>query len=127
MTVYVLDASALIAVIKGERGAGLVESRIPGAFMSSVNASETIMRSVEFGYEEKLVTRLISALKTDLVPFDADLAVAAARLRRATRHRVLSFADRACLATAIRLGATAVTADRAWADLDLPCPVELIR
>jgi PIN domain nuclease of toxin-antitoxin system len=35
--------------------------------------------------------------------------------------------DRACLALAIRKGATALTADRKWADLDVGCKIELIR
>ena len=62
-----------------------------------------------------------------MVPFDDDLAVRAALLRPTTKRAGLSFADRACIATAIRLNATVVTADRAWAELDLPCPIELIR
>jgi PIN domain nuclease of toxin-antitoxin system len=35
------------------------------------------------------------------------------------RRRVLSLADRCCLATAIRLDLPAVTDDRAWMALDL--------
>ena len=59
--------------------------------------------------------------------FSGDDAVLAGRLAKAASKGILSLGDRACLATAIRLGATAVTADRAWATLDLSCPVELIR
>jgi PIN domain nuclease of toxin-antitoxin system len=39
----------------------------------------------------------------------------------------LSLGDRACIATAIKIGGTAVTADRVWSTLDLGCKVELIR
>ena len=127
MTAYVLDASALMAVLRREPGADFVRSRMAGATMSTVNASEAIMRSVENGLSEELVTMLIAAERVGLAPFDAEHARAAARLRPATSHAGLSFADRACLATAIRLGATAVTADRIWASLDLPCAIELIR
>lgn len=127
MTAYVLDASVLIAVVRRELGADFARTRMGGAIMSAVNASEAVMRSVEKGFSEELVTMLIAAERMELVPFDAEHALAAARLRSATRHFGLSFADRACLATAMRLGATAVTADRTWAKLDLPCPVELIR
>jgi len=35
-------------------------------------------------------------------------------------------ADRACIATAIKLGGTAVPADRVWTELDLGCEIELI-
>ena len=40
-----------------------------------------------------------------------------AQLRAATRELGLSLGDRACLALARGLQATAVTADRAWAEL----------
>ena len=39
----------------------------------------------------------------------------------------LAMADRACLATAAVRGCTALTADRAWATLDLGVDVEVIR
>lgn len=69
----------------------------------------------------------VSALRLDVVPFDAETALLAGRLRAVTRHLGLSLGDRACLALAIRENATALTADRNWTDLDLPCKVELIR
>lgn len=127
MSGYILDASGLMAVVRNEPGASFVERRMPGAFMSAVNACEAIMRSVEKGLSEHLVTMLISVHQIELVPFDADLALAAARLRPATKHLGLSFADRACIATALDRKATIVTADRIWATLELSCPVELIR
>ena len=98
-----------------------------GALMSTVNVSEALMRSVEKGVPEDLVMLLISNQQVELVPFDAELAVSTARLRPATKQLGLSFADRACIATAIRRKATVVTADRVWATLDLACPVEFIR
>jgi len=127
MTVYALDASALMAVIRREPGAAFVEARMDGALMCAVNASEAIMRCVEKGFSEDLVMLLIANRQVELIPFDTPLAVEAARLRPATVHLGLSFADRACIATAISRNATIVTADRIWAKLDLPCPVDLIR
>jgi PIN domain nuclease of toxin-antitoxin system len=50
-----------------------------------------------------------------------------ARLRALTRAYGLSFGDRACLALARRLGLPALTAERAWAELDLGIPVEVLR
>ena len=127
MTRYVLDASAVLAVIRDEPGAEIVLNRMSGALMSTVNVSETIMRSAEKGFPLDLVRSLFISAQVELIDFDMDLAFVAAELRPATKPRGLSFADRACLALAIREGATAVTADRAWSTLDLPCPVELIR
>lgn len=127
MTRFVLDASALLAVLRDERGAAFVADRMAGMLMSTVNASEAIMRSVEKGFPLETVRSLIIYLQIDLAPFDWAMALEAAGLRPDTRRLGLSFADRACLALAIRENATALTADRAWADLDLGCKIELIR
>jgi PIN domain nuclease of toxin-antitoxin system len=54
-------------------------------------------------------------LDIEVRDFDTEAAYAAGELRRITQGGALSLGDRACLALAMRLGATAVTADRAWA------------
>lgn len=127
MTAYVFDASALLAIVRDEIGADIAITRIAGATMSAVNASEALMRGVEKGAPLELMREFLFAQDVKLVPFDSELAVEAALLRSGTKHLGLSFADRACIATAIRLGATIVTADRAWSTLNLPCKIELIR
>lgn len=127
MTGYVIDASALLAIIRSEIGADRASARMRGASMSTVNASEALMRGAEKGTPLDLMRAFLASQDVHFVDFDADLAVAAALLRPSTKRAGLSFADRACIATATRLNATVVTADRVWADLDLPCPVELIR
>lgn len=95
--------------------------------MSAVNASEAFMRGAEKGVALGPMRDLLAAHKVQIIPLDETLAVEAAVLRPSTKHLGLSFADRVCLATAIHLGFTAVTADKIWADLDLPCKIELIR
>ncbi len=127
MVGYVIDASAFLAIVRGEPGADLATSRLPGASMSVVNASEALMRGMEKGLPLDLMRALLSSQQVRLLVFDEALAVATALLRPASKHAGLSFADRACIATAVALKATVVTADRVWADLDLPCTVELIR
>jgi ribonuclease VapC len=127
LTAFVLDASAFLAIIRGEPGADIASARLPGCIMSAVNMSEAMMRGLEKGSPLDLMRELLAAQQVSVVPFDDELAIAAALLRPATRHLGLSFADRACIATAVGHNATVVTADRAWATLDLPCPVELIR
>ena len=54
-------------------------------------------------------------------------AYIAASLRPATRAKGLSLGDRACLALAIERGVPALTADRAWMELDVGVDVRLIR
>ncbi|MDQ6436944.1 type II toxin-antitoxin system VapC family toxin [Mesorhizobium sp. LHD-90] len=127
MTAYVFDASALLAILRDEPGAEMAIARLPGALVPAVNWSETLMRGAEKGLPIDDMRSFLAAQQIELVPFDGDLAVATASLRPATKHAGLSFADRACIATAVERKATVVTADRIWATLDLPCRVELIR
>ena len=127
MTSYVIDASAFLAVVRDEMGASVAAARLPEAAMSTVNASEALMRGVEKGFSFDLLHEFLGSQQVRLIAFDEELAITAALLRPATRRAGLSFADRACIATALRLDATVVTADRVWAEFDLPCKVELIR
>jgi ribonuclease VapC len=60
-------------------------------------------------------------------PFTEADAVTAASLWSRTRAAGLSLGDRCCLALGSRLDLTTVTADPAWADLDLDVPVQIIR
>jgi PIN domain nuclease of toxin-antitoxin system len=62
-----------------------------------------------------------------VVPLHEDDAVVIARLRPLTKAQGLSLGDRASLATGLRLGRPVITADRAWAALDVGVTVRLIR
>jgi ribonuclease VapC len=62
-----------------------------------------------------------------IFPLDEAQAREAARLRPSTRAAGLSLGDRACLALAASLKLPVLTADRAWAGLQVGVVVELIR
>ncbi len=70
---------------------------------------------------------LLAAFGVVAIPLTVEDADLAAALRAPTRAAGLSLADRCCLALARRLGATAVTADRAWTRSGHGIAVELIR
>jgi PIN domain nuclease of toxin-antitoxin system len=123
----VLDASALIALLRREPGAERVADRLALAVIGTVNLAEVVSKFVRDGLPIDGLRDTIDELDLEILPFDEWLAYRAGELRIATRHHGLSLGDRACLALAERLGATAVTADRAWAALDVGIEVELIR
>ena len=124
---YVLDASALIAAILREPGAEIVRSVLVRSVMSSVNMVEVGSRLIDIGYNPEAALRHLDALGVNVVPFDEALAAVAARLRADTRAAGLSLGDRACLALAVHEKAVALTADRAWARIDVGCEIKLIR
>ncbi len=123
---YVLDASAVLAMLGREPGGDAVAMLLSAALVSAVNWSEVLQkaRAHEVGVEG--LAEDLQSLGVVLVPFGTEEAEAAADLwHRGARH--LGLADRACLATASVRGLPVLTADRAWADLETGVRVELIR
>lgn len=125
--VYVLDASALLAAMLQERGAQHVQDRLVDARIGAVNLSEVVAKLQERGVPDDVVEESLAELNLIIVPFDAEQAVMAGKLRRDTRAAGLSLGDRACLALAAMLGAIAITTDSAWRNLTLPVEIELAR
>jgi ribonuclease VapC len=124
---YVLDASALLALILNEPGQDIVRSRTREACMSSVNATEVLTRCLEKGIPVSEAEALLWGERIDIIDFDLSFARIAAELRAATKSFGFSLADRACIALALHRKATILTADRIWGKLDLGCSVTLIR
>ena len=93
--------------------------------MTAVNLGEVVGGLVRAGMEETDIREALRVLSTDWIAFDDDLAYATGLLITATRTAGLSFGDRACLALAKRLGAKALTADRAWAKVAPAIGVEV--
>jgi ribonuclease VapC len=116
----ILDASALLAYLRGEPGADVVAEAIAGGVViSTVNLAEVFSRSADRGADPaKLAAKLTQSGLLDgaitVEPFTATDAIDVGRLRPLTRDAGLSLGDRACLALARRLGAPVLTADTAW-------------
>jgi ribonuclease VapC len=131
---YVLDASALLAYAQDETGAEAAEEVLAeGAVISAVNWAEVLTRLGESRDEDPAALEaylsqrgLVRGLLT-VVPFTESESIVAAQLRAVARRLGLSLADRACLATGIRLGATVLTADRAWSGLSVGIAINVIR
>jgi len=114
MSEVVLDASALLAMIKGERGAAKVAGVIAGARISAVNYAEVISHFIHAGMPERGIDAMLDPLPIAVVPVDKALAQLAGRLRAVTAEAGLSLGDRVCLALALRDGLPAWTSDLAW-------------
>lgn len=124
---FVLDASAVLCLIRGEPGAAVVQAALPSSSLSAVNLSEVVAKMVDLGMDAALIAKVLDPLQLRAVPFDADQARESGMLRQSTRALGLSLGDRACLALAARLGATALTTDQAWAALDQVAAIRLAR
>jgi ribonuclease VapC len=129
MTLAVLDASALLVFLLDEPGAERVREVLADAAMTTVNLSEVVGHFARGGAGEPDIRDVLSALPVEWIPFDDDLAYAAGLLIAVTKSAGLSHGDRACLAQAHRLGAKALTADRAWTKIAraVSVDVELVR
>ena len=127
MTEAIIDASALLALLNSEPGAGVVAEVIPEGVISAVNLFEVVAKLSEAGVPEDTVHQVIQPLGLDVVPFDEEQAYRAGLLRMVTIDSGISAGDRACLSLAETLGVTALTADEAWAKLSVGAVVKLIR
>lgn len=123
----VLDASAVLAVLFEEEGAAVVARHLIGGCVSAVNHSEVLARAARRCDSTEMASRQVDRLRLTVVPFDAEQAVVTASLVPAGRPLGLSLADRACLALGLVRGRAVLTADRAWAGLDIGVAVEVIR
>jgi len=125
--VKVLDASALLAFLQGEAGSKVVAEALRGSCMSAANAAECGAKLVECGLPPAPLFDQLRLHGVEIVPVSAMHALCAAEIHASTRSRGLSLGDRLCLALAIRRELSVLTADRAWAEVDVGVDVILIR
>ena len=129
MTGVVLDASALLALLLGEDGAGKVRAVLDGALLGAVNLAEIVSHYAKLGAARSDIEAMLQPLPLRVVPVDAGLSYDAGMLRPLTLKGGLSLGDRYCLALARREGGRALTAERRWPDIAVSAgvTVELIR
>ena len=127
MTEVVLDASAVLALVREEPGAEAVAGIVSGAVISTVNVSEAVAKLVQKGAPSEGAREIVFSLPLRMVDFDAEQAAAAGQMWPRGRAAGLSFGDRACLALAETLNLCAVTADRRWKSFDAKVEIRYIR
>jgi PIN domain nuclease of toxin-antitoxin system len=118
---FVLDASALLAAIRSENGAQRVASALDDACIGAVNYAEVGGGLIRYGNDNEVARAILDQLGLDVMPVNADLALAAGLMR--------SITDRFCLALGRQMGAVILTADRQWVQVSgaLGVEVEMIR
>jgi ribonuclease VapC len=125
---YVLDASAILPLLKREAGSDQVSTAIAdGAAIGAVNLSEVVAKLTEAGMPEPVIHQALDPLGLNVHSFDERLAYEAGSLRSATKQLGLSLGDRCCVALARALNLPLLTSDRAWGNLDIGIAVRVIR
>lgn len=124
---YVLDASAVLAWLYGEPGAGRVEAVIEASHISTVNLAEVLSKVAERGGRARQARLDLQSYGLRVHDFSPEQADDCAELRPLTRARGLSLGDRACLALSRTLRLPVLTADQAWDSVQVGVTVDLLR
>lgn len=123
----VFDASVLMAILQDEPGADMGVQLLSNAAISIVNYAETTTNLGRRGASASALERALKPFEQNVVALTKDISLKAGLLAGEASHLSLSLGDRVCIATGLALKLTILTADRAWAELDLPVPIKLIR
>lgn len=121
MTRFTLDASALLALIQGERGCERVLAALEegDSIISAVNLCEVMTKLILTGVPSATAETIVYGIPVQSVAIDDAIAVAAARLAMIGKPLGLSLGDRICLATAQAGGGTVLTTEQIWQNLSL--------
>ncbi len=123
----VVDASAVLAVLRREPGGDEALAHFSDAVISAVNVAEVASVLTDLGMRGEEIRLTVADLGLKVAPFDEEQGLLVGELRALTRGKGLSLGDRACLALAKQRRLPALTADRAWAEVGWTVEVRLIR
>lgn len=124
---YVLDASAVLALLFDESGADRIEEYLSSSVISALNFGEVLQICVDRSANVDQVATDLPNVLLEICPLTSEQARDAAMIWPIAKPHGLSLGDRVCLVLAKQLGAVAVTSDRAWQKIDIGCKVELVR
>lgn len=130
MSRTVLDASAILAVLRREAGADAFLQKLntlPPTAVSVVNLAEVHAKLVQHGASTREAWEAAKASAEEIFDFDQRQARISGDLISQTQVNGLSLGDRACLALAMALKSPVYTADHAWKKLKIGVDIHVIR
>lgn len=127
MSKFVLDSSAVTAVMRAEPGSENILPYLNGSLISCVNLAELFSLARSRGSAPEVDAAAVRQMQLVTKPFDDLQAMTAAGLIAKTENGNIGFADRACLALAITQQMPVLTGDRAWLKYDLGIDIRLFR
>ncbi len=107
----VLDASALLALLLKEKGAGRVQAELRNSVISAATLAEVLTKGLKRGVPPGEAYPAIVEWGVQIVAVDTAQARIAAELARAPKELDLSLGDRLCIALAIVRGCELMTSD----------------
>lgn len=111
---YLLDASALLALIQNEEGAAVVAEVLDNSTIHAVNLVEVARKLVQKGLHAAEATALLSDLHLDVIE---ELYEKQAYQMGNPAWQSVSLGDVVCLSAGHFYEHTIVTADRRWSNL----------
>lgn len=128
MSRCVLDASAILAVLRNEPGSEVLTDEVLAESMAStVNLAEVQTAMVRRGVAPDEAWKREGIPVSRVITFTEDHARVCGSLVAETQSLGLSLGDRACLALALALKAPVYTADKSWKKLRVGVAVHVIR
>jgi ribonuclease VapC len=126
---FMLDASAILAVLLNEPGGDYVFDQLNDSHISVVNLSEVYATLLDHGMTFDEAREIVDPLPFRIRTFRDSHAWQTAKLRPITKRFGLSLGDRACLTHAMLADLPVLTADRRMADAQeaLNINIHLIR
>lgn len=114
---YVLDSTALLAILFSEPGRERVIAVLNNSAISAVNVTEAANKLIHRGAQPHEAEEIIRALNLDIRDWTEAMAYQSGEFADFGRSHGISLGDRACLTLAKTLHATAITSDRDWRHL----------
>ena len=127
MSEVLLDSSALMALLNEESGAYFVAEHVRTSAVSAVNLSEVVTKLCARGISDDDARGALEAIGFEVIAFEEAQVYRCGWLNSFTSKLGLSLGDRACLSLSKMLGLPALTADRAWAKLNVGVDITVIR